>query len=86
MIKLVAERQDREFERLGLNFQNLWGRKLQLIDCQNLFCEVDKYARVAHPDITGITGRNRIKQRFKVTPRKIPFFYPPKWKINDRIS
>ena len=34
-----------------LDFQNLWGRRLQLIDCQNLFCEVDKYSRVypAHP-------------------------------------
>ena len=30
-------------------FQDLDGRPLQLIDCQNLFCEVDKYARVRHP-------------------------------------
>ena len=86
LIKLVADRQDKEFERLGLNFQDLWGRKLQLIDCQNLFCEVDKYARIAHPEIVGITGRNRIKQKLKVTPRRIPFYYPPKWKINDKIS
>jgi hypothetical protein len=86
LIKLVADRQDKEFERLGLIFQDLWGRKLQLIDCQNLFCEVDKYARIAHPEIVGITGRNRIKQKFKVTPRRIPFYYPPKWKINDKIS
>ena len=33
-----------EFERLGIRFRSLWGRRLQLIDCQNLFCEVDKYA------------------------------------------
>ena len=48
LIRLMADLQEREFERLGLNFQSLWGRRLQLIDCQNLFCEVDKYARVVH--------------------------------------
>lgn len=32
---------------LGLRFRSLAGRRLKLIDCQNLFCEVDKYARVA---------------------------------------
>ena len=57
-----------------------------MIDCQNLFCEVDKYARVAHPEVMGITGRNRIKQKFRATDEKISFFYPPKWKINDNIS
>ena len=30
-----------------VEFRDLWGRPLQLIGCQNLFCEVDKYARVA---------------------------------------
>ena len=54
IIKLMAAKQEEEFERLGIRFLNLWGRPLQLIDCQNLFCEVDKYARVAHPTIEGI--------------------------------
>ena len=35
---------------LPVPFRDLGGRPLQLIDCQNLFCEVDKYARVAHPE------------------------------------
>jgi len=85
LIKLVTERQDEEFARLGLDFQDLWGRKLQLIDCQNLFCEVDKYARIAHPEIIGITGRNRIKQKFRAIDNRISFFYPPKWNINDKV-
>jgi hypothetical protein len=85
LIKLMADRQESEFERLGLNFQSLWGRPLQLIDCQNLFCEVDKYARVAHPEIAGLTGRTRIKQKFQSTPKQIDYFYPPKWKINDTV-
>ena len=81
----MADLQDQEFERLGLDFQSLWGHLLQLIDCQNLFCEVDKYARVAHPQIAGKTGRVRIKQKFVPTSQPIELFYPPKWKLNDKI-
>lgn len=86
IIKVVADRQAKEFERLGINFRSLWGRPLQLIDCQNLFCEVDKYARVKHPDVTGISLRTRIKQNFRITPKPISLWYPPKWKINDLIQ
>lgn len=86
IIKLMAERQDEEFSRLGLGFPSLWGRKLQLIDCQNLFCEVDKYARVAYPDVAGLSGRTRIKQRFLPKGELLPPWYPPKWSINDRIA
>ncbi len=85
LIRLMADLQEREFERLGLNFQSLWGRRLQLIDCQNCFCEVDKYARVAHPEIAGRTGRIRIKQKFVPTVEPIELFYPPKWKLNNKI-
>jgi len=85
LIRLMADLQEQEFERLGLNFQSLWGRRLQLIDCQNLFCEVDKYARVAHPQITGRTGRTRIKQKFKPTLKSIELYYPPKWNLNEKI-
>jgi hypothetical protein len=71
IIRVVTERAVVEFERLGLDFRDLWGRPLQLIDCQNLFCEVDKYARVAHPEYAGASGRTRIKQRFvaSIAPR-----------------
>lgn len=86
LIRLVADNQEREFERLGIQFQTLWGRRLQLIDCQNLFCEVDKYARVAHPEVSGITGRTRIKQKFWPTGSLERPWYPPKWGINDKIS
>lgn len=86
LIRLMADNQEQEFERLGIKFDNLWGRRLQLIDCQNLFCEVDKYSRVAHPDIAGISGRTRIKQKFSPTgPLELPW-YPPKWGINSKIE
>lgn len=86
LIRLMADRQEQECARLGLEFPSLWGRPLQLIDCQNLFCEVDKYARVAHPEAAGLTGRTRIKQKFAAQAQPIEFWYPPKWGINDRIA
>jgi thymidylate kinase len=84
-IKFMMERQEQEFERLGLTFRSLWGRRLQLIDCQNLFCEVDKYARVKHPEIEGLSGRSRIKQRFSPKPSFFAPWYPPKWGLNEAI-
>ncbi len=86
LIKCMADRQEEEFERLGIKFQSLWGRPLQLIDCQNLFCEVDKYARIKHPQIKGLTGRMRIKQKYRMNPQPIDYWYPPKWGINDCIT
>lgn len=86
LIRLMVDNQEREFERLGLKFQPLWGRRLQLIDCQNLFCEVDKYARVAHPEISGISGRTRIKQKFSPKGSPEAPWYPPKWGINEKIE
>jgi thymidylate kinase len=86
IIKIVTDRQEQEFKRLELPFRNLWGRPLQLIDCQNLFCEVDKYARVKHPEFSGHTGRTRIKQRFVAKPTPIKFWFPPKWNINKSIE
>lgn len=86
IIRVMADRADAEFERLSLRFQPLWGRALQLIDCQNLFCEVSKYARAAHPEIEGKSGRTRIKQKFKPQPVPVPQWYPPKWNINAQVA
>ena len=86
IIRLVTERQAGEFASRGLEFQTLWGRPLQLVDCQNLFCEVDKYARLAHPEVKGRTGRTRIKQVHRPDRTPIPYWYPPKWGINDRVT
>ena len=77
----MAERQEEEFDRLQLPFPGLFGRRLQPIDCQNIFCEVAKYARLAHPHVKGTSGRQRIKQRYRLssdTRIERPFF-PPKW-------
>ncbi|SNY57233.1 nucleotide kinase domain-containing protein [Paractinoplanes atraurantiacus] len=86
IIRYMADHQEEHFQRLGLSFRGLRGRPLQLIDCQNLFCEVDKYARVAHPEISGLSGRTRIKQRFQAVAEKTPTWFPPKWGINAAAS
>ncbi len=86
VIRYATDRQEQEFERLGISFKNLWGRPLQLIDCQNLFCETDKYARVAHPEAGGISGRTRIKQIYARIDPNINYFFPPKWGLNDKLN
>lgn len=82
LIKIIADRQDYEFERLGLKFRRIGKRRLQYIDIQNIFCETDKYCRIAHPQIKGISGRTKVKQLFKINNEPIEYFFPPKWKID----
>ena len=86
VIRYMADHQEEHFARLGLHFAGLRERRLQLIDCQNLFCEVDKYARVAHPDVQGISGRTRIKQSFRPVAEPVPAWFPPKWGINAGLT
>jgi hypothetical protein len=84
IIQWMCDHQDHEFDRLGLTFQSLWGRPLQYIDCQNLFCETDKYSRVAFPDLA--SNRTRIKAKFQPQDRQIDYFYPPKWGLNQQVQ
>src|SRR5690606_22198145 len=87
IIRWMTERQEVEFQRLEIDFKDLWGRPLQLIDCQNLFCEVDKYSRLAHPEISGISNRIRIKQRYKqTTARRQEYVFPDKWQMNYKTN
>ncbi|MBA3915346.1 MAG: hypothetical protein H0X25_16130 [Acidobacteriales bacterium] len=83
VIRYMADHQEEHFSRLDLKFNGLGGlRRLQLVDCQNLFCEVDKYARVAHPNVQGISGRTRIKQKFVPVHEPVTAWFPPKWGLN----
>lgn len=79
IIRLIADHQDEEFDQRGLTFERIAGRRLQYIDCQNLFCEIDKYSRVAFPEIKGASGRTRIKQKFKPNSKPIQYMLPSKW-------
>lgn len=82
VIEYMVEVQDREFAAREIKFNGLFGRKLQPIDCQNVFCEISKYARVAHPEIQGVSGRTRIKQSYRPSTRVEPApFFPPRWRL-----
>jgi hypothetical protein len=86
VIGFMQQRQDIEFQRLGVTFRSLWGRPLQLIDCQNLFCEVGKYARASHPDVKGVSVRTRIKQKFRPCSTRIDYWFPPKWGLDEKTA
>lgn len=81
IIRYMFDHQEKHFKELDIEFPSLWGRQLQLIDCQNLFCEISKYARVAFPDYGGVAGRTRIKQKFQPNGTLPEPWYPPKWEI-----
>jgi hypothetical protein len=89
IIYWMTDRQDTEFKRLGLTFPGLFGRRLQPIDCQNLFCEISKYSRVAHPEISGVANRTRIKQSYQPSSRPTPRpQFPDRWalRVDELIS
>jgi len=82
IIKYMYDHQEEEFKRLGYNFKRIGNRKLQLIDCQGLFCEIDKYCREAMPNLK--SNRKKIKKRYVSKKEAIEYFYPPKWKIDKK--
>lgn len=77
IIHWMVDRQTAEFERLELPFRGLHGRPLHAIDAQGLFCELDKYSRVAFPQLKSV--RVRIKTRFEPTKARLTPIFPPKW-------
>lgn len=82
VIHHVTERQEILTHALGIKFPKLFGRSLQPIDCQNLFCEVDKYSRVRHPESVGIGDRRRIKRLYSDPKPHDIFSFPTKWGIS----
>lgn len=86
LIRMMVETQEEQLDFYGIDFRDLFGRPLKLIDCQNLFCETDKYARVMHPDRRGIGNRTRIKQQFAPHGRLAAPFFPPRWGLNPFAS
>lgn len=80
LIRWTAERQEEEFAKRKLIWTNLCGRPLQLIDIQNIFCEVDKYTRLAHPQLSKFAPGKRPKQRYRPSSNhKRTANFPAKW-------
>jgi hypothetical protein len=85
VIRYMHDNQERHFANLQIEFSTLWDRRLQLVDCQNVFCEISKYAREAFPAYAGISGRTRIKQKYSSRGALPTPWYPPKWGLNEKI-
>lgn len=79
IIRYMYNHQEEEFKRLNLNFKTIGNRKLQLIDIQNIFCELDKYCREKVPSLK--SNRTKIKKKYTPKQTKIEYIYPPKWNI-----
>jgi hypothetical protein len=79
VITWMRDTSRQHFDRLGLRFDDLWGRWPTLIDWQNVFCEVSKYTRLSHPHVAGVAGRTKIKQQFRQTPGAVDYRFPAKW-------
>ena len=79
VIMWMVEHQEEEFKKLGFDFKGLFGRPIHAIDAQGLFCETDKYCRVAAPELK--SARSRIKSKYKANSEPIELFFPPKWKV-----
>jgi hypothetical protein len=82
-ISWMVERQSEHMQRFGFRFNGLWGRALHAIDCQGLFCEVDKYCREALPTL--ISARKRIKARYTSAGAPFTLRFPPKWRLDEQI-
>lgn len=79
IIRYMYNHQEEEFKRLNLDFKMIGNRKLQLIDIQNIFCELDKYCREKVPSLK--SNRTKIKKKYTPKQTKIEYIYPPKWNI-----
>ena len=79
IIRYMYNHQEEEFKRLNLDFKMIGNRKLQLIDIQNIFCELDKYCREKVPSLK--SNRTKIKKKYIPKQTKIEYIYPPKWNI-----
>ena len=86
VIQECCDTQEEQFAARGIRFDGLFGRRLQPIDVQNLFCELSKYSRVAFPDVAGVAGRTRIKQRYVPAGPLPPPFFPPKWGLRPPLA
>ncbi len=79
----LVSRQDAAALELGVTAPRLFGRELHAIDCQNLLCEVDKYCRVAFPELP--SARQTIKQRYIYGPAPYKLHFPPEWGLNELL-
>ncbi|KAG6837757.1 hypothetical protein H0H93_001684 [Arthromyces matolae] len=78
LIRWLAMNQDAQFKRLGIEFSGLGPKRLPMdvVDIEHTLCEVDKYARKAHPSVK--SKRVEIRNLFKPTTGVYPPLSLPK--------
>jgi 5-hmdU DNA kinase, helical domain len=77
IIRMCVDGQEGFLEHFGEQSVTLCRRRLHSIDAQNLFCECDKFSRIAHPQFT--SARSKAPKKLQpLGPLPQPFF-PPKW-------
>ena len=86
VMRYLANTQNQHFKRLGLAFSGLGPKKLPMdvSDIEHTLCEVDKYCRVAHPQLKG--KRTNITRSFEPsTLRSLPKpIFPSAWSHPSR--
>ncbi|KAJ6526565.1 hypothetical protein DFH09DRAFT_995662 [Mycena vulgaris] len=76
ILRWMATTQRTHFARLGLAFTFLRDaagaeRALDVADLEHAVCEVDKYARKAHPRVISSSGRTELRGTFRVSPGRL---------------
>jgi hypothetical protein len=90
-MRWLVDTQDEHFARLGLTFNGLGPDHLplRLADIEHLLCELDKYARIAHPGIKATYGQHHTHTKGgRFEPSNDPFpsapCLPKAWPHPDR--
>ncbi|KAF8183799.1 hypothetical protein K438DRAFT_1838613 [Mycena galopus ATCC 62051] len=68
VLRWMVTTQRRHFARLAWISQ----LELDLADLEHAVCEVDKYARKAHPTVKGLGGRSALRHTFYPSPDTLP--------------
>ncbi|THU93856.1 hypothetical protein K435DRAFT_757117 [Dendrothele bispora CBS 962.96] len=74
VIRWLANHQTEHFDRLKLKPPRLGpkARLMELADIEHALCEVDKYCRLAHPEIMGTSNRKEFRRRYKMSDDPYP--------------
>lgn len=67
----------------GIDFNSLPGRRPQVPDLSNCFCETDKYMRVAKVETDKNIRGSRMKNHFVANTKRINYIFPPKWGVKN---
>ncbi|KAF8970599.1 hypothetical protein BDZ97DRAFT_52967 [Flammula alnicola] len=81
VMRYMADNQDYHFKRLGLEFSGLGPERLPMgvADIEHTLCEVDKYCRVAHPQLKGKRTNIHRTFEFSTAKRHAPAILPKAW-------